>query len=313
MKDRQSELVIGIDGGATKTVALLEELRCATSDQRRGRGQGGPGNLRSVGFDAATRGISAAIHSAFAAANIPAATVEGLCLSVAGAGRVQEQQQLQGWAEAQKFAKRVIVTTDAEPILAAASPAGDGIALISGTGSFAWGRNSTGQVQRSGGWGYLFGDEGSGYAIAIAALRAIAMAADGRATATRLQDAFLTRLNIDTPSELIDQIYGTAFSRDQIAACTTLVFDTAQQHDSVARQILDSAADALATMVTTLARRLNFVAGEFPLAVTGGVLIHQPRFRADLAAKIGISHDSAVPVPCPAVGAVEIARRLVQS
>ncbi len=312
MTDRQAELVIGVDAGGTKTVALLEELSVTTPILRRGQGQSGPGNLRSVGLNAATREISAAIHAAFTDANIHVAAVEGLCLSVAGAGRIQEQQQLQAWAETQNFARRVIVTTDAEPILAAASPAGVGIALISGTGSLAWGRNSAGQVQRVGGWGYLFGDEGSGYAIAIAALRAVALAADGRAPPTTLHDAFLTRLTVATPSELIDRIYGTALSRDQIAACAELVFEAAK-HDPVARQILQAAADDLATMVTTLARRLNFAAGKFPLAIAGGVLIHQPSFRADLTARIGLPPNSVVPVPCPAVGAVMIARRLVQS
>ena len=312
MTDRESELVLGVDAGGTKTVALLEEVSVKSPALHRGQGQGGPGNLRSVGLSAATREISAAIHTAFADANIHMTAVECMCLSVAGAGRIQEQQQLQAWAQPQNLPKRVLGTTDAEPIPAAASPAGVGIALISGTGSLAWGRNSSGQVQRAGGWGYLFGDEGSGYSIAISALRAVAMAADGRAPPSRLQEAFLTRLKVAKPSELIDRIYGTALPRNEIAACAELVFDAAK-HDLVARRILQAAAIDLAVMVTTLAQRLNFAAGQFPLAVAGGVLIHQPSFRADVLARIGIPFSSDVLVPCPAVGAVMIARGLVKS
>ena len=91
------------------------------------------------------------------------------------------------------MARSVRIVHDAVPILAAGSPEGWGVALISGTGSLAFGRDRQGRSCRAGGWGFLFGDEGSGYAIALAGLRAAAQAADGRAPATRLLEGFLER------------------------------------------------------------------------------------------------------------------------
>ncbi|MEZ6128521.1 MAG: BadF/BadG/BcrA/BcrD ATPase family protein [Planctomycetaceae bacterium] len=305
-------LVIGVDAGGTKTVALLSPLSGTKTDRPLGTGQGGPGNLRAIGFNAATREIAAAIDAAFVDADIVPHQVAALCLSVAGAGRLAKQQQLHTWAEAQSLAERTIVTTDAEPILAAASDEGIGIALISGTGSLAWGKNSAGKVQRVGGWGHLFGDEGSGYAIALAGLRAVAQTADGIGKPTALTDVFLDRLNAATPSDLVECIYGTTLSRDQIAAMADLVFDVAD-HDATARGILDSAATDLANMVRTLAQKLQFGPDPFPLAVAGGVLIHQADFRTAVATRIGLPHSRVIPVKIPAVGAVGIARLLASS
>lgn len=299
--------VLGIDAGGTKTLALLANRFQPFDDDPQGTGQSGPGNVRAVGFAAATREITSAIHAAFADANLVPGQVDAICLSVAGAGRTAEQQQLKSWAEAQNFARRVIVTTDAEPILAAAAPDGIGIAVISGTGSLAWGRNHSGQVARAGGWGYLFGDEGSGYAIAIAGLRAVAQSADGISPATTLSDAFLVRLNVAHPTDLIDRIYGTAMSRQQIAGLADIVF-TAASHDLTARRILNVAAEDLANMITTLIQKLNFDDVQFPLAAAGGVLIQQPAFRAAVVSKIGHDRINVVSVTYPAVGAVNIAR-----
>ena len=301
-------LVIGVDAGGTTTIAWIGELGGETSDTPLGKGQAGPGNPRSIGFTHATQAINAAITAAFEHANLTAAPVVSVCLSVAGAGRPKEQEQLKSWAQSQGFADRVTVTDDAEPILAAASKDSIGIALISGTGSLALGRNGEGLVDRVGGWGYLFGDEGSGYAIAMAGLRAAAQAADGRGENTLLLNGFMERFGVRTPEGLIESVYGAALSRQQLAECCTVVFQAAPD-DHTAREILNTAGTDLSEMVTTLAQKLGFETSEFCLGIAGGVLLHQPTFRLDVIGKIGIGSECVVDVPCPVAGALVIARR----
>ncbi|MEO2026103.1 MAG: BadF/BadG/BcrA/BcrD ATPase family protein [Fuerstiella sp.] len=311
MTDPHDRLVIGVDAGGTSTVAWIGEVSDATSERPLGRGQAGPGNPRSVGFDHATQAITAAITAAFEQANLTAARVASVCLCVAGAGRAAEQEQLKSWAKSQGFADRVTVMDDAEPILAAASRDSIGIALISGTGSLALGRNGDGQVDRVGGWGYLFGDEGSGYSIAMAGLQAAAQAADGRGEKTLLLNGFMERFGVRTPAGLIESVYGAALSRQQLAACCTVVFEAAP-NDDVAQEVLDTAGTELSEMVTTLAQKLGFESSSFPLGLAGGVLLNQPTFRSDVIGRIGISSDRVVDVPCPVAGALMIASRLAR-
>ena len=101
----------------------------------------------------------------------------------------------------------------------AGAPSGPALALICGTGSIVYGRTVTGELLRAGGWGYLFGDEGSGYAIGIAALRAVMRAYDGRGRETLLSELVLGRYGLHTPPELIQAIYGMRRLAPQWQAC----------------------------------------------------------------------------------------------
>src|SRR5262245_30157826 len=133
-------LVIGVDGGGTKTVAWLAPLDDSSNTIVLGRGQAGPGNPRSAGFETAHANIHAAIAAAFASAKLPRTRVPYAVIALAGAGRGPEQSRVGTWARERQIATGICVTGDAHPILAAASPDNQGVALICGTGSLAWGR-----------------------------------------------------------------------------------------------------------------------------------------------------------------------------
>lgn len=304
-----SELVIGVDGGGTKTVAWLA-LQSADHAVL-GRGQAGPSNPRAVGFEVAQSNIDAAIDAAFADARLPRGSVASACLCLAGAGRFEEQARLTEWSRQRGLATITRVTGDAEPILAAASPENWGIALISGTGSFAWGRNREGQTGRSGGWGYLLGDEGSAYAIAIAGLRAAARAADERSAPTDLLPAFCERLQCPSAADLISRIYSPAMTRERIAELADVVFAVSAR-DGVGKEIISAAAGELATLVSTLASRLRLPVGQYPLALAGGVLCGQPVFRELIAARLTHLNAAAGPITLvtePVLGAVALSRK----
>jgi N-acetylglucosamine kinase-like BadF-type ATPase len=310
-----AELVIGIDGGGTKTVAWLANLAADGDVVPVGRGEAGPGNPRAAGFVTAQGSIRAAIDAAFASAGWPRQTAAAACFGLSGAGRVEEQERIRSWALQAGIASQVRVTHDAETILAAASPDTAGIALIAGTGSLAWGRNHEGHSDRTGGWGYLLGDEGAGYWVALAGLRAAVRAADGRGQPTHLLPRFLAALHLQQPTEIIGRVYGTDLSRDELAQLSRVVFDAAME-DGVAAEIVTHAAEELARMTATLASKLQFAAGDYTLALTGSVLIHQPRLREllmELLRDAGAEPDHVQVVTDPVAGAIVLARQLVAS
>ncbi len=305
-----TDLVIGVDGGGTKTVAWLAPLSDDGTGLVLGRGRGGPGNPRAAGFEAAQASIDAAIAAAFADANVPRGRVAAASLCLSGAGRPAEQIRLTQWADARDVAQLTQVTGDAEPILAAASPENWGIALISGTGSLAWGRNRLGEVARNGGWGYLLGDQGSAYAIALSGLRYAVLAADDRGPATELLSAFQRQLDAATPADLIDRIYSAEMTHERLASMAVVVFDTAP-HDATAEFIIESAARQLYFLVDALARRLNLATGDYPLAVSGSVLLNQPSLRALLDSMLREAESTPreiLVVEQPVRGAVTLAR-----
>ncbi|MCI0359969.1 MAG: hypothetical protein L0211_15940, partial [Planctomycetaceae bacterium] len=152
-----------------------------------------------------------------------------------------------------------------------------GIALIAGTGSLAWGRNEAGETARCGGWGYLLGDEGSGFAIAISGLRAAMRAADGRGPQTDLLPHFLHHLGVPSSDALITKVYSPHMTRESLAAHSKVVFDLAST-DEVAGSIVKAGVEDLAEMVAAIARQLNLSAGGYTLAMSGGVLLHQLNF-----------------------------------
>lgn len=308
MKPELQTVVLGVDAGGTKTVAAAGLLEDAAGTIQRGTGIAGAANPRSVGFESAWREIRLAVSRAFEDADLDECRAAVLCLSAAGAGREEEQQRLRQLVIDDGLADRVLICTDAEPILAAASPDATGIALISGTGSFAWGRSADGTTARAGGWGYLLGDEGSGYAVAVAALRAAVRAADGRGARTELLDYFQERLKASVPSDLISIIYGPDMTRRDIAMLAAGVFSLADC-DQAAQEIVDQAGTQLAELVTVLAGRLRFSGSSLTLGITGGLLLNQPEFRMQVIQKAGVLPERAVDVPVPAYGSLVMAAR----
>lgn len=309
-----SELVIGVDGGGTKTQAFIAPLEDPSNTVVLGRGAAGPGNPRAAGFDVAQANIAAAIEAALWDAKLPRSTAAAACFCLAGAGREVEQERIAGWAKQQQIAGAVRVTGDAEPILAAASPDNVGIALICGTGSLAWGCNQQGQTARSGGWGYLLGDEGSGYAIALAGLRAAARAADKRDEPTGLLGAFMQKLGADSPQDLVAKVYSPEMTREGLAELASVVFDL-RTTDATAERIVQVAANELAQMVATVAAQLRLPSQNYALAMAGGVLLYQLNYVDRVIAALENQPRQAIPnhwvtVDQPVRGAVALARRL---
>jgi N-acetylglucosamine kinase-like BadF-type ATPase len=218
---------------------------------------------------------------------------------------------MSAWAIERGLAASVNVTTDADLVLGTENAC---IALIAGTGSLCLGRNEAGETARSGGWGYLLGDEGSGYAIALAALRSAVRAADGRGPETDLLAALMQMLGVKSPAELIAKVYHAEMTRDQLSRLAAVVFEY-RTTDDVARTIVAAAARDLADIVATVAKRLRLSRGSYTLAVAGGLLLNEPNY-VD-AVLFELTFQAAEPgrrviVSEPVLGAVALARELAR-
>jgi N-acetylglucosamine kinase-like BadF-type ATPase len=300
------QLILGVDGGGSRTRALLADA----AGQVLAAGEAGPSNYQSVGFAAATHALEAAIGAARQGAGLTAETpLEVACFGLAGMGRVTDRARFEAWAAGQRIARRCAFVSDAEVVLAAGTPEGWGVALIGGTGSFCWGRAADGHSGRVGGWGYLLGDEGSGYDLAIQALRLATQTADGRAAAHAILRAVLDHWNLGSPDQLIAHVYHPERTRAEIAGVSLPVLALAGSGDPHAVALLERAAGELARMLAAIIRKLDL--HQPPVAMAGGLLGASPRLRTAIVEQCGHALGPLNYVEDPARGALSLGRQLL--
>jgi len=307
-------IVLGLDGGGTKTDVWLARFDHAGEPVVLGRARGASTNPKAVGLAPALANLSATVDAAWQDAGLAPAPVDWAILAVSGAGRADVRQQLVDYVLAAGVARQAAVEHDAEPLLAAGTPDGDGVGLIVGTGSAAIAARGR-ERYVVGGWGYWFGDEGSGYWLGREALAAVARAADARGAPTALAAALCERLGVDDARALLGALEQRGDVRRAIASLADLVVQVAGAGDAQAVEIVERAAGDLAEMVAVASARLQLGDG-FPLALAGGVacgseLLRQ-RLLAALAAR-GIAPRPVATVPHPVVGCLRLAWRRLRS
>jgi N-acetylglucosamine kinase-like BadF-type ATPase len=301
--------LLAVDAGGTKTSAWIVDPSRREEDRTLGRGRSTAGNPLSVGIEESTRAIAEAARLAQEDAGQSNLSVSRAILSVAGSANGEISQQLIRWTRATKFAQRVAVVSDVLPVLAGGTPQCSGVAVISGTGSVAFGRGADGRTALCGGWGYLLGDEGSGYAIGRAGLQLLLTTLESQTTAKSLAKNLREALNVNAVTELTRSIYSDADTRRAIAAIAPLVIDAAEGGDPDAGVILDSAAQDLARLVVRAAHAVGLANGPLALALGGGILIASQRLQQQLRVELERqSLDCAVtPVAEPLAGCVRLA------
>ncbi len=204
-KARASNYYLGIDGGGTKTHAII------TDDSYRVLGEGfsGASNPLRVGLDRAVAHIEAATQEACHQAGIKLHQITSGCVGLAGISHQIHYHTMKDALEHTLRIENLQLTTDAQAALEGALDGQPGIVLIAGTGSIALGKNSSGEQARAGGWGPTFGDEGSGYDIARRALKAVASSFDGRSPKTLLTELVTRTLRISSTADLPGVIYNS--------------------------------------------------------------------------------------------------------
>ena len=301
-----AELFLGIDGGGSKTRALLADQTGALL----GVGTAPSSNYQSVGWEAATGALQTAITAAMQDAP-PHGTIVSACFGLAGVDRPADREVYSAWVTRQAFAPRFTIVNDAELVLAAGTPAGWGVALICGTGSICYGRAPDGRTVRAGGWGYLLGDEGSGYDIGVQALRRATQTADGRANARTILDVILEHWKLTEPVELIGYVYRPETTRATIAALGERIATLAGRGDADAQAIMDRAALDLGRLVAAVVHKLDLA--EPPVALGGGLVTNNPELQERIMAHAEVPLGPPCAVDDPARGALVIARRLLET
>ena len=258
-------MLAGVDGGGTRSTLVLADASGAELAR-----VGGPAGLVDPRVpEHSAEVIAQLVRIAAAQAGLPERPA-ALCAGLAGVGNEAERGAVERALAAAGVAERVRVVSDGEVALHGAFAGGPGILLIAGTGSVAYGRGPDGRMERCGGWGMIVGDEGSGFAIGRAGLRAALRAVDGRERATRLLPDFVERLHLEGPRGIPP--WAGRVGKTEIASLAQVVIDAASTGDRVAQGVVREQADLLATHVTALAHRLDPWPGEVPVVFHGGVL-----------------------------------------
>ncbi|MDP9177735.1 MAG: hypothetical protein M3O61_08650 [Gemmatimonadota bacterium] len=305
------EIVAGVDGGGSRTRLILatetgEELASVEG----GRSAMRPGEAEKSGAviaDLMREGLSrAGILDA-----IPAVLYGGF----AGVGRDEQRRDLEHELNRLGVADEVVVDSDAAIALVDAFGEGPGIIILAGTGSIAYARGVSGEHARCGGWGPVFGDEGSGGWLGKRALGVVAAAADGREPPTALTGSIVTAAQVSTVEELIP--WAIAASTTTIASLAPVVIATAAAGDARANALVSLAAEELVVHVRALAMRLfGDERASINVAFSGGLLQKGSFLRKKVERRIR----SAVPGAqlnsseiVPARGAVNAAIRVLRS
>jgi N-acetylglucosamine kinase-like BadF-type ATPase len=305
----EGPLVMGIDGGGSKTLALLAD----ENGQVIGRGLAGLSNFQVEGILAARKALQDAVQEAFHSAGVAVQKLAALCLGMAGISRPADRQWLDAWLAEEQAAEKIEIVTDGAVLLWAGTPDGWGIGVVSGTGSIAMGSSPDGKWARSGGWGPLLGDEGSAYAMGLAALHAITQAADGRGPVTRLTGLVLETWNLPDSASLVGYVYQNGKSHPRIAGLGPVVSRAAAQGDEAALKIQAQTSADLAKMAVAVVRQLGLT-NAVPCALGGGVLIHNEAIVRGLIEAACLEKIVLEPVEMvnePARGAVRLALRAV--
>jgi len=261
-----TDLILAVDGGQTGTTAVL-----ATVDGTiRGVGRGGP--IRHHEEPDAERFVRDSLLGSVTKAMSGAGnddTVAISCLAMTGSTAIADRV-IRELVPARTY---TALGSDTFAALASGTAGGGGIGLIAGTGTVALAHGRGGDDVLLGGWGWLLGDEGGGFWIAMESLKAAARDVDGTGPHTELTREAAERLGQPDMRSVYNLVTGQRLDRTAIAALTTSVVTIADAGDVVAASILDSAADHLADLVVATVAAAPFLErGERVIVPSGGVL-----------------------------------------
>lgn len=261
--------IIGIDGGGTKTTGILTTIdgECLAKVQT------GPSNYHVIGVEQTHNVLNEIISQLLIHIDDYPLNIIHFCLGMAGLGRAEDKKVIGEICDEIGINNNRILTHDAHIALIGGTGKHEGVIVISGTGSIVYGITKDRKEARAGGWGYLLGDEGSGYDIAIKGLQAVTRAADKRESPTQLTDLILKKLGLNEPNDLIRWTH--AANRDEIAQLAQVVFNAAEIGDTKADEIIDYAVSELVCAVETVVMQLELTS-PFEVVYSGGNLLNQP-------------------------------------
>ncbi len=273
--------VAGWDGGGTKTAVVYMN----TDGDVVGRAVFGPLNPNGASADQINKTVREAVEDM---KNMPGGLPDCVLLQVgfAGASNPSARILLERAIREVGFPGEVRLAGDHETMLYGAVGR-EGAVLISGTGSVCMGKNGRGETCRCGGWGYLIGDEGSGYAIGRDILAAVARANDGCGPKTCLTELVFAALGISAMGEMIRYVYDPNSDKARIASVSPLLVRALERGDETAKEIAGRAAGELVLLAATVIDHLALEKGT--IALSGSILtqisVIRQKVEAELASR----------------------------
>jgi N-acetylglucosamine kinase-like BadF-type ATPase len=302
------DYLIGIDGGGTKTHALICDLEGRTLAE----GFAGPSNMQSVGISKATHALEEAVRQAFGKLGQPQGKVRYACLGLAGITRAEDEKLILEWAERFQLADRTRVCNDAD-ILLACGDRPNRIAVIAGTGSAVLAEDVRGNRIHVGGWGPILGDEGSAYHIAISALRLILERQDQGRKLSFFQESILKEMGLTEPSQIISAIHRQGWDKRKISDLAGAILRFAES-DPDAFLIAKRCSNCLVDQIVAIRARMKMDGKQSQLLMTGGLLEKSDVYRGmllDELTGLGQLGDQALLISNATKGAVRLAREML--
>ena len=253
--------VLGIDGGATKTIAAVLDLELLEVHVA----HGGPSNEDAVGVRAAVEALIAVADEAAARAGVSAEQLARSVLAVAGTDTDSIDRHVRSrradW----------IVVNDVVAAWAAATDASAGVGVISGTGSNVFGVGRDGRSWRAGGWGHLLGDEGSGYWIGAESIKLALRDRDGTGPPSALSDEAVSFFGTTSVEALAGEVYSKPLTKGDIAAFAKVTATLAARGEHDARELYARAARELGAQIAAVIRETGLASSveRFPVGLIG--------------------------------------------
>jgi glucosamine kinase len=265
--------VAGVDAGGTKTLAAVLDLETFQVSL----GRGGPANVDAVGAEAAGDALEAALGAALEEAGVAGSSLGPSVFGIAGTIPAVVRERIR-----ESFSLRnAYFVNDVVAAWASGTWLEPGVGVISGTGSHVFGVNAAGESWRTGGWGHILGDEGSGYWIGLHGIKAALQYRDASGPQTALLDACVRFYALRAIEEMQDVFYSKPFTKGEVAAFAREVAAEADGGDGVARSLLERAGADLAAQARAPVQVLGLGASEekVVIALIGSVFAHAPLFR----------------------------------
>ncbi len=296
-------IIVGVDAGGTAIECLVERPEGLV------RTRGEAANARTAGVDLAAERIAQTVRS-----TLDGPGPDAVAVGAAGAGDPAVMHALERALRAYFPNAALAVYDDAAIALRAAVPRGDGIVLIAGTGSIAY-ANVGGVAYRAGGYGYLLGDDGSGFSIGRSAIASVLRSYDGRIPREPLFEAIEARLGATDAQSLLSSVYNSKDKVATVASVAPLAIERASAGERVATKIVQTAASELVDLLKALVRMAQAGSKELPLALYGGLFVENSLLTFLVETRLSADLPLLSPVkamPSPAHGALELARGLLQ-
>ena len=303
-----NRLIIGMDGGGTKTRVLVKEQLDGETLFDQNFGMSNYNNIGVEGLRPVFREVYEELVTCFGERLQDAILV----LGSAGVDRPKDIEIYLSALKESGFTCQLEVVNDAEIALVGGNGDRKDALMIAGTGSIVVGINPNGKIVRSGGWGGLISDEGSGFQIGRHAIAAVMQEYDKVISPTSFTEKLLAHFQLTSPEDFMDLLYlADTLPVDKVASCTPIILEAWVKGDQAARTIVEAELEKLVRLVVGISRQMG--SEKFRLSVAGSLLTKSSDYFGVLKEKLGVvlpQVEIATPLYDPVFGAIIIGAQI---